>query len=650
MKKTVLTLSLVVTALLAESVTLEPLKITSTAIEQDELKSTDAVEVYTQKDIQKAHVQNVYEFLNQQTSVISMPSYGNPFSQKLDMHGYGIGDGYQNIVITINGRKINNIDMVAPLLSSISPEAISRIEIIKSSGIVMGGDGANAGVINIQTKKSNDKEVSFYGGTYGMADGSFYVGHSGDKLSVSVSAEAQKNSGIRHLNSDGDKDENRLSTGNFDLAYTPTEDIELRLNAAFARTEINYAGSLSEEQYEDDPTQEGTSYTSQNYDTDVIGAGVSYFFTDTLSLSADASREKKKSDSTNVSSYGPYNWIADYLYDTFRINFEYESDLVDIIVGIDGFNGERNSHATLYGAKNTTTKDNIAGFLMTEWKLGSSSIKAGYRYEQVSYKFSDATQSNSDDDTLHGVEIGYNLKLDSEKSIFLNYAHSYQSPDIDRFFSYGVFNEFIEPMEANNFTLGFNYIQSTNKLKISAYYVDLKNEIYYYKDAVNVYPDPSLSVNTNIDASHKIGLDLYDRWIINKNFELVANYNYVQAIIDEEEGRNGEDYSGNELPGVSNHNAKLTLSYLPNERTRLAFTQLYRSEAYAANDFQNNFSQKQDAYMSSDISISYSEENYEAFAKINNLFNQSNGLWIHDDAIYPVNFTTTAVAGLKLKF
>jgi iron complex outermembrane receptor protein len=94
----------------------------------------------------------------------------------------------------------------------------------------------------------------------------------------------------------------------------------------------------------------------------------------------------------------------------------------------------------------------------------------------------------------------------------------------------------------------------------------------------------------------------------------------------------------------------VTLSYLPNEYTRLAFTQVYRSEAYAANDFENSFDQKQDAYMSSDISISYTQDNYEAFAKINNLFNQSNGMWIRDDAIYPVNFTTTAIAGLKLKF
>ena len=634
----------------ANVITLKPLTVTSTAISTDELKSTDAVEVYTAEDIQKSHVKNVYEFLNAQTSVITMPSYGNPFAQKLDFHGYGIGDGYQNIVINLNGRKINNIDMIAPLLSSISPAAISRIEIVKSSGIVSGGDGANAGVINITTKKSNDKEVTLYGGIYGTMDGSFYFGSNSDKLSISLNGELQKNSGIRHIDSNNNKDENRLSSTTFDLAYTPTKELELRVGTLFARTEVNYAGSITKKEYIKNPYQEGTSFTAQNYNVDVMSAGLSYFINNEVSLDIDASREKKTSYSTSISAFGPYKWSSDYLYDSLTTSVDYDTDTISLSLGLDLFNGKRNSHKTLYSTSNDTTKENAAGFIMSQFDLGSSTIKAGYRYEKVSYNFSDAAKSNKADHILHGAELGYNYELDKDKSVFANYAHSYQSADIDRFFSYGAFNNFIEPMSANNYTLGFNYIKPDYKLKISAYYISLSNEIYYYQDSVNSWPDPSLSVNTNIDKSSKFGLDVYEKWLIKKTFNVALNYNYVQAVIDEETGRNTEDYSGNSLPGVSNHNVKVTLSYLPNEYSTISLTQTYRSEAYAANDFENNFSQKQDAYMSTDISAAYAKDNYEVFAKINNLFNQRNGLWIFDDAIYPVNFTTTAIAGFKIKY
>ena len=637
-------LSLISVALLSslhaeQTVKLESLTISSTAIETDELRSTDAVEVYTQKDIEKAHVQNIYEFLNAQTSVITMPSYGNPFTQRLDFHGYGIGNGYQNIAVTINGRKMNNIDMVPQLLSSIAPSSIKKIEIIKSSGIVTGGDGANAGVINITTKKNNDKEVSFYAGTHGTIDGSFYAGHKDEKLAISATGEAQKSDGTRDIGTYGDKDKNSQTTGSINLEYTPIEEVQLRLGAAFSRADVIYAGKLTKEQYEDDPTQQGTSSAKQQkYDTNILSAGFSYYFNDNLYLDVDGNSESKKSSYDNLGS--AYESTANYTYNSFKTALNYDLKSLSLVVGIDGFSGERNSGSTIYGAGNKTDKNNLAGFIMSRYSFGNNSIKAGYRFEKVSYNYDGATGSETGDHSLNGAELGYNYTIDNKKSIFLNYARSYQAPDIDRFFYYGVFNELIDPMTANNYTIGFNHITNLNKFKISAYYIDLTNEIYL---------QPITYKNTNIDKSHKYGLDFYDKYIINQKFTVALNYNYVQAIIDEEK-EGTTDYAGKKLPGVSDHNIKATISYLPNQHISFALTHVYRSEAYAANDFNNEFSQKQDAYNSTDISATYAKDNWEFFAKINNLFNQSNGIWIKNNAIYPVNFTTTAIAGLKLKY
>ena len=626
-----------------KSITLEALTVSSTAIKTDELRSTDAVEIYTSQDIDKAHVQNVYEFLNQQTSVTAMPSFGNPFTQKLDMHGYGIGNGYQNIVVSINGRRMNNIDMVPQLLSSIAPSSIEKIEIIKSSGIVTGGDGANAGVINITTKRNNDKEITMYGGNYGTVDGSFYVGYNDDIVSASVNGEIQKNDGIRTINANGDKDANKLKTGNVDLAITPIEELEFRLGAALTRTDVIYGGSMTLAEFEKDPSQQGTSggfasnESLQNYKSDAYNLGVSYFINDTMSLNIDGFTEKKQSD-YELPAFAFTN-LSDYKYNSLKASFDYNSALVALSFGFDGFKGERK------GTTNETNKDNMAGFVMSEWYFGNSTLKAGYRFEKVKYSYSETGKSLKDDQTLHGAELGYNYKLTGEQSLFVNYAHSYQAPDIDRFFNFGgTFNSFIEPMQANNYTLGYNFILPKNKFKISAYYIDLKNEIYYH-------PDPTYitAKNTNIDKSHKYGIDIYDKWIINEMWNIALNYNYVQAIIDEEK-EGADDYAGNKLPGVSNHNAKATVTVLPTSHTSVSVTQSYRSAAYAANDFNNNFKQKQKLYLSTDIAATYTQENYEVFAKINNLFSDSNGLWIQDDAIYPVNYTATAIAGLKLKF
>lgn len=356
---------------------------------------------------------------------------------------------------------------------------------------------------------------------------------------------------------------------------------------------------------------------------------------DETTFKIDASHEKK------LSAYAGSD-PAYYDYNSAKASFEYEKQNLDFIIGADIFDGERTGG--YYRSK--LDKNNLAAFATLQYRLNSDTFKLGYRTETISYKYDKDATHLTQNDTKYGVEIGYNRQLDSLQSLFANYSHAFTAPVIDAFFDLntGAFNGFISPMDTDSYTLGYNNIQKENKFKLSIYYIDLTNEIYL--DPTNGY----FGTNTNIDKSHKYGLDVYDKYIFNQNISAALNYNYVQAIIDREKSYDGTNYAGKELPGVSNHTIKATLNYLPNEATTLSLIETYRSEAYAANDFSNNFSQKQDPYMTTDISATYSKKSWEIFAKINNLFNQKNGLWIQDNAIYPVNFTTTAIAGFKLKY
>ena len=617
----------------AASYELYPLEVISSPLHNDELSATDAVEIYTQDDIEKARVQNIYEFLNQQTSLIAVPSYGNPFTQKLDLHGYGIGDGYENIVIFLNGRRLNNIDMVPQLLSSIAPSSISRIEIIKSSGIVQGGDGANAGVIHITTKKSDAVTFGLYAGNYNTYDASLYLGYTSDLYSVNANAERYLSDGARTIDAQGNSNEQDLKNGGLELTLTPTDTLELTLGYQATRLESTYGGALTLKEFLDDPTQASTSGSSeQEYDSDVYSLALAYDINEALRVSMHGSREEKES------RYITYNSIAKYTYDGLSGTLDYESNALTATLGVDLFNGERDG----YG--NKTSKDNLGAFILAQYRLERHTFKAGYRYETVNYRYHEATNNLKDDETLYGIEFGYNYKISPERSIFASLAHSYQAPDIDRFFTFGSFNGFIDPMTANSVTLGYNAITTNNKFKIALYYIDLSDEIYYHADPTFVN-----AKNTNIDDSHKYGLDLYDKFLVTDTFHVSINYNYVKAIIDTER-ESGDNYNNNELPGVPNHTAKVMLSYLPNDRLTLSLLHTHRSSTYAADDFNNHFAQEQRTYRSTDIAANYRWGHYAFFAKVNNLFDQNNGLWIRDDAIYPINVSTTVIAGLNVTY
>lgn len=642
--KSTLVLALFCSALLAEQSHLQPLEIHSTGIDQNELKAADAVEIFTSEQIESANPKDLYEFLTQYSSLVTLPAYGNAFSQKIDMRGYGIGDGYQNIVISVNGRRMNNVDMTAQLLASISPEMIERIEIIKSGGIVTRGDGANAGVINITTKRNYENRFNLYGGIYHTAEGSLYLGHTDELLAASAFIEGYTSDGTRTIDNTGNSDTQKLANGRLEFSLTPNEALELHLAGQFNQSDLHYGGPMSEAEYEEDPSQAGSGYgygpspAHQKYRSNLLSSGLRYDISPEYTFDAAYHLEKKRSE------YVTYASISDYTYHSFNAALTHKGSAYELVLGLDGFDGERDSR----GSK--TSKENLSLYLMSQWYFGNATLKAGYRAEKVSYTQRSAIDSLDDDHTLHGAELGYNYRFDVKQSLFVNYARSYQAPDIDRFFNQDymsggvVFNGFIDPMTANNYNLGYSRFDTHNKFKIALYYIDLENEIYYYSD-----PRYIASANTNIDASYKYGLDIYEHYVFNPELALTFNYNYVQAIIDEEM-QNGEDYSGNKLPGVSNHTLKVALHLTPNEQTSITLMHTHRSKAYAMNDFGNSFAQKQDAYNSTDLNINYDYAQMTLFAKITNLFNESNALWVQDDAIYPVNFTTTAIAGVKVRF
>ncbi len=621
-----------VASLGANTLQLEPITITSNAIESNELQAPYATEIYTAEDIEKSHAQNVYSFLNEHTSLITSSGHGNSFSQKLDIHGYGIGDGYQNIVVTLNGRRLNNIDMTSQLLGSIPVNTIERIEILKGAGSAVYGDGTNAAVINVITKEGNHNELGFYSGNYHSLGQSLYLSSSKERYSYSLHLNHSDTDGSRVIDTDGNRDLQKSTDGGGEFSYRPTDKLEVRAGAQFTRNDTIYGRPMTLAEYKANPSQEGSAgygSTRQSFNSNVLNTAAVYTLNENTSIEVAGSREIKQLN------YITYASIANYRYNEFRTQINYDSTQFKAAAGASGAWGEREG----YG--NKTSKDNKALYTTIEYHADQHTLSAGGRHENVSYEYLSSSAASSQHDSLNGYEAGYAYRLSPKQSAFAHYTHAYQAPDIDRFFNWGgTFNGFIQPMKSDTYTLGYNFITPANKLKISTYYVNLDNEIYYHA---------ATYANTNIDQSHKYGIDIFDQWLISDRFNIAFNYNYVQAIIDHEQ-ESGDDYSGKKLPGVSNHNAKATLSYLPNAHTTFSLTQLYRSSAYAQEDFSNSLSQKQDTYHSTNLSATYAKDNYEIFAKINNLFDQSNGIWINNDEIYPVDFTTTFTAGLKFIF
>ena len=92
-------------------ITLNPTEVSSNYFNEIDTLAPFSSEIYTEDDIKASKSNDVYDFLSQNTSLALAPSSGNRFSQSNSTRGFGLTEGYQNIVITLNGRRSNNIDM-----------------------------------------------------------------------------------------------------------------------------------------------------------------------------------------------------------------------------------------------------------------------------------------------------------------------------------------------------------------------------------------------------------------------------------------------------------------------------------------------------------------------------------------------------------
>lgn len=190
-----------------------------------EIASTSSKEIYTAKDISRSGSSSLFNFLSQHTSLNILPSYGNKSAPLIDIRGYGIESGYQNVVITVDGERINNLDMSPQIIGNIPLSSIANIEIIKGSGSIRHGDGAMGGVINITTSDYIENSIQTSFGSHGLNNNNINVGYKGEKFSIGLSASDDNDDGQSKVDTKGKKAESSNKYNKLKVNIDPTDEI-----------------------------------------------------------------------------------------------------------------------------------------------------------------------------------------------------------------------------------------------------------------------------------------------------------------------------------------------------------------------------------------------------------------------------------------
>lgn len=613
-----------------------PVLVSATRIDMQDQDAPYASEVHTRQDIDRSGANSLFDYLGQQTSLQILPNYGNRYTPQISMRGYG-NDGNQNVVLTVNGRRLNNVDMSPQLIGSISLRDIERIEITKGSGSVLFGDGATAGTIQIYTKPRDGASLETYAGNYGNRGAIASLGMVREKFDLSATLDHGKTDGLSDRDPTDHTDSSEANTWRFGAGIKPKDGLRFDLEMGASNIDTRYPSSLTLTQFNANPgMNKGSKYTNQKFETEHWSVGADYQINQQWKVTARHHHEEKSS------VYKPATSGTDYDYVSNELALQFSHDAYIINAGMQDFDGKVSQ------ATDQTSKKNRGFFLHGQYMWDSLTLSAGARKEQVEYRHNHISGlSRFSDKDLNSWELGLNQKISPQMSVFANYSDAFVTPDIDRFFTTdyvtGIrsFNDFIDPAKVKNLTVGLNHQTERNRLKVSAFYAKLENEIYL---------EPFAYKNTNIDKSHKYGLEVQDNFQITPRISGLINYAWTRAIIDRENDAAGA-YNGKEMPGVSRHSVVLGLNLRVTEHGALNLTHTWRSSTWASGDFDNNNQQKQSAYQSTDVTYRHQvAKNVDIYGGVSNLFARKNGMWVRDNAIYPINFERTWRLGARINF
>ena len=630
-------------------ITLNPTEVSSNYFNEDDISAPFASEIYTEDDIKNSKSNNIYDFLTQNTSLSLAPSSGNKFSQKISARGYGLTIGSHNLVVTLNGRRLNSISTDGPAINTININDVEKIEITKGSGSVVYGDSAMAGAIHIYTKKNFDTKVSTTFGNYGLVQTSASFGISQEKIDLNMSIDNLKHGGYSVADPKGNKDKGEETKSNINVRYVTDGGTEFELNYDLNDSENRYPNWLTQAQFNANSAQNSTGrvYTVSDRESDTLTYKVKRQLTDNITLLRSSSILNKETivKSYNSSAITTYGNPSKYQYDYYNTDYilSYENGNLKIDSGYTSLDGSRTFPvATAYVPANTTSKKNIGFFSQLQYNQNDSIYTIGARNETVEYKYKpvSGTQKNAKHH-LEAFDVGFNTILNPSTTVFTNFNQAFQAPLIDRFFTYnGGFNGFMSPSTSKTVNVGLNYLTEKSKTKVTLYRSNVRNEMFYNSSTYN---------NTNLDESHKQGLELQNLFAVSPKWSTNVNYAYTKAIIDKES--DNSLMNGKTNPMTSKHNISASAIYSFSDKTKMTLTQKYRSSAFAEEDYTNTATQKQKAYNSTDFNFSFRpNEDLEFNFDVENIFENGYGTWLRADVIYPGSFTRNINASLSYKF
>jgi len=511
----------------------------------------------TAAEIRRAGVSDVNQAIRKIGGVYGRQSLTGSPDFGLDLRGFGTNSD-QNVVIVLDGVRLNENELSSATLSTIPIDMVERIDIMRGGASVLYGEGATGGVISIVTRRP---KAGAHGGNVFAELGQFNSGdvrasvvQGFDGFAIDASAGHQRSDNYRDNN---DFKQSRFNGGvQFDGGFG-----RLSLRADIARQDQRFAGSLTEAQFNANPRQTLTPDDFGKLDSDRYTAAwekkVGAF-----DLAAELSHRKKEAEATYFSPFG----VSKSAYDSKQTQFsprvrhlgQFDGLLNELVAGFDFGRWNRVTHSDFSAAD--ATQRSKAFYLRDEVKFAGPQqfrLAAGARRELFDKDSVDpvpfTTATYSIKQASNAWEVQGSMLAAPGLTAWAKAGQSYRVANSDENGFTPQANKPLQPQTSHDAEIGLGYVEGAAKLDARLFRHNLDNEIYY---------DPTAGMfgaNTNLAPTQRKGFELDGSYRFAPDWQLQGHYQHVKA-----EFRSGPN-AGRELALVPKNILTVRLAWLPSD-------------------------------------------------------------------------------------
>jgi len=513
-----------------------------------------------------------------------------------------------------------------------------RIEILRGPSSALYGTAAG-GVILIETESGPPipiAETRLTVGSYGFFQTQAKAGGQWDNLNALAN--------LSYMEYDGYRNHSRTRGSRFNskVEYEIKPNSELTLIAnAIDLPQQDDPGGLTLAEAEDNPRQARERNllfdSGEEVSQERIGAKWSYLFDESKELiirgyytHRDFANRLPFENGGQVTFERHYPG-AGFLFreeeGDFRwrtgLDFDYQDDRrrnYDNVAGVRGplvlDQKERVSSLGIFLAPEVAISDTLTG-------------SAALRYDRVHFDVQDEFSADGDDsgsETFHqwSPMVGINWGQSEALNLFANFTQSFETPTTTELDNPdgGGFNENLDPQIANSFEVGAKGSISGSpvpiRYELTLFTIDIEDSLVPFEEA----DTPGREFYRNAGSSQRTGVEAFAEAFLFPDFSVALSYTWSDFRYDSYEA-DGEEFSGNEIPGIPENFGSIVLQY----RKPSGFFVRWITRVVGSFYADDGNTTRIDSYTTSDLRLGMDQPfgnwTVSPFIGINNIFDES---------------------------